>query len=54
MQTGRSHANKTSLVLMWRIMMDVDNNEDLAFVLGQNEKPEFCEKMKDLLKKLRD
>lgn len=26
MQTGRSHANKTSLVLMWRIMMDVDNN----------------------------
>lgn len=54
MQTGRAYANKTSLVLMRRIMMDVDNNEDLAFVLGQNEKPEFCEKMKDLLKKLRD
>ena len=51
LQTGRTRTRKTSLVLMRRIMMDVDNNEDLEFVLGQNEKPDFCEKIKDLLKK---
>ncbi|MBM3895614.1 MAG: 2-phospho-L-lactate guanylyltransferase [Thaumarchaeota archaeon] len=49
LKTGRDHTSKTSLVLMRRIMMDVDNNEDLQFVLGQNEKPGFCEKMKGLL-----
>ena len=51
LQTGRTCTRKTSLVLMRRIMMDVDNNEDLEFVLGQNEKPDFCEKIEDLLKK---
>jgi 2-phospho-L-lactate/phosphoenolpyruvate guanylyltransferase len=51
MQTGRTRTRKASLVLMRRIMMDVDNNEDLEFVLGQNEKPDFCEKIEDLLKK---
>ena len=50
LHTGRTHTNKTSLVLMRRIMMDVDNNEDLEFVLGQNEKPDFCEKIENLLK----
>ncbi len=51
LHTGRTHTRKTSLVLMRRIMMDVDNNEDLEFVLGQNEKPDFCEKIENLLKK---
>jgi 2-phospho-L-lactate guanylyltransferase len=51
LHTGRKHTSKTSLVLMRRIMMDVDNNEDLEFVLGQNEKPDFCEKIEILLKK---
>ncbi|MEX0657278.1 MAG: 2-phospho-L-lactate guanylyltransferase [Nitrosopumilaceae archaeon] len=49
LHTGRKHTNKTSLVLMRRIMMDVDNNEDLQFVLAQNEKPDFCEKIEKLL-----
>ena len=49
LHTGRTRTSKTSLVLMRRIMMDVDNNEDLEFVLDQNEKPDFCEKMKNLL-----
>jgi len=48
--TGRTRTRKTSLVLMRRIMMDVDNNEDLEFVIGQNEKPDFCEKVTNLLK----
>lgn len=51
LHAGRTHTRKTSLVLMQRIMMDVDNNEDLGFVLGHNEKPEFCEKIGNLLKK---
>ncbi len=50
LKTGRAHTDKTSLVLMRRIMMDVDNNEDLQFVLGQNEKPDFCENIRNLLK----
>ena len=50
LQTGRIHTRKTLLVLMRRIMMDVDNNEDLEFVIGQNEKPDFCEKVANLLK----
>jgi len=51
LQTGRTCTRKTSLVLMRRIMMDVDNNNDLEFILDQNEKPDFCEKIEDLLKK---
>ena len=51
LQTGRIHTRKTLLVLMRRIMMDVDNNEDLEFVIGQNEKPDFCEKVENLFKK---
>ncbi|HXV51172.1 MAG TPA: 2-phospho-L-lactate guanylyltransferase [Nitrosopumilaceae archaeon] len=50
LHTGRTRTRKTSLVLMRRVMMDVDNNEDLQFVLDQNEKPEFCEKLAGLLK----
>ena len=49
LQTGRIHTRKTLLVLMRRIMMDVDNNADLEFVLGQDEKPDFCEKIERLL-----
>jgi len=51
LQTGRTRTNKASLVLMRRIMIDVDNNEDLEFVLGQNEKPEFCETIERIYSK---
>ena len=49
LQTGRNHTKNTSLVLMRRIMMDVDNNDDLEFVLGQNENSEICEKIKTII-----
>ena len=46
LQTGRAHTNKTSLVLIQRIMMDVDNNDDLEFVLSRNVKSDICEKIR--------
>ena len=49
LQTGRKHTRNTSLVLIRRIMMDVDNNDDLEFVLGQNENSEICEKIKTII-----
>ena len=49
LQTGRKHTRNTSLVLIRRIMMDVDNNDDLGFVLGQNENSEICEKIKTII-----
>lgn len=47
--TGRLHTQNTSLVLLSRIMLDIDSSDDISFALGQNSKPEFCEKIKKLL-----
>ena len=49
LHTGRKHTRNTSLVLIQRIMMDIDNNDDLEFVLGQNENSEICEKIKTII-----
>ena len=49
LHTGRKHTRNTSLVLIRRIMMDIDNNDDLEFVLGQNENSEICEKIKTII-----
>ena len=46
--TGKSQTINTHLVLIRRIMIDVDNQEDLEFILTQNEKPSFCEKISNL------
>lgn len=45
---GRSQTQNTSLVLIRRIMLDIDNQADLEFVLNQNEKPLICEKILEL------
>ena len=34
-----------SIALIRRIMLDVDNESDLAFMLKQKDKPEFCNKI---------
>lgn len=47
--TGRSYTQNTSLVLLSRIMLDIDSSDDISFALGQNSKPEFCEKIKGIL-----
>jgi len=38
-----------ALVFVKRIMWDVDNLEDLEFLLQQNEKPEIAKKIKNIL-----
>jgi 2-phospho-L-lactate guanylyltransferase len=48
--TGKSYTTNTSLVFVKRIMMDVDNMDDLKFVMAQNEKPNFCQKISDLIR----
>lgn len=47
--TGKSYTPNTSLVFVRRIMMDIDTNDDLRFVIEQNEKPNFCKKVVELL-----
>ena len=47
--TGKSHTSNTSLVFVRRIMMDVDNMDDLQFSLSQNEKPTFSQKIQQIL-----
>jgi len=46
LEVGKSLTSNTSLVLLRRIMMDVDNNEDLEFLLIQNEKPSVTSKIR--------
>ena len=45
LEVGKSLTSNTSLLLLRRIMMDVDNHEDLEFLLDQNEKPAVTSKI---------
>ncbi|MFB5645951.1 MAG: 2-phospho-L-lactate guanylyltransferase [Nitrosopumilaceae archaeon] len=49
LSTGKSCTPNTSLVFVKRIMMDVDNMDDLQFSLSQNEKPAFSKKILQIL-----
>lgn len=49
MNTAKEHTLNVAMVFVKRIMWDVDNNEDLKFLLEQNEKPEISEKIKKIL-----
>ena len=42
---------KISIGLIYRLMLDIDSNEDLEFVLKQNIKPEFCKEIKKIVDK---
>ena len=41
LHVGKSLTFNTSLVLLRRIMLDIDNQEDLKLLLSQNEKPQL-------------
>ena len=45
LEVGKSLTSNTSLVLLRRIMLDIDNQEDLEFLLSQNEKPIISSKI---------
>ena len=49
MNTAKEYTRNVALVFVKRIMLDVDNMEDLKFLLEQNEKPEITEKIKSIL-----
>jgi len=37
-----------SIALIHRIMIDIDNITDVNYVIKQNTKPSFCEKLKEI------
>ncbi len=49
MSTAKEITRDVSLVFAKRIMCDVDNFEDLQFLLNQNEKPDFVKKIRQVL-----
>ena len=49
MNTAKEHTLNVAMVFVKRIMWDVDNAEDLKFLLEQNEKPNIAEKIKKIL-----
>ena len=50
-ESAKNNNIKISIGLIYRLMLDIDSNEDLEFVLKQNIKPEFCEKIKIIIYK---
>jgi len=49
MNTAKKHTLNVAMVFVKRIMWDVDNKEDLEFLLGQDEKPKIAEIIKEIL-----
>ena len=49
MNTAKEHTLNVAMVFVKRIMWDVDNMEDLKFLLEQNEKPEITEKIRKVI-----
>ena len=49
MSTAKEITRDVSLVFVKRIMWDVDNLEDLKFLLSQDEKPEIAKKIQSVL-----
>ena len=49
LSTAKSLTPNTSLIFVRRLMLDIDNNEDLNFVISRNEKNPFCTKVQNLL-----
>ena len=42
---ARTRTNNISIALIRRMMLDIDDESDLAFMLKQNSKPDFCNKI---------
>jgi len=49
MNTAKEHTLNVAMVFVKRIMWDIDNNEDLKFLLEQKEKPDVAEKIRKIL-----
>lgn len=51
MSTAKENTREVSLVFAKRIMWDVDNLEDLEFLLSQDDKPEIAKKIQAVIEK---
>ena len=49
LNTAKEKTLNSALIFVKRIMLDVDNDEDLEFLLTQNEKPDLVKKIKEIL-----
>ena len=49
MKTAKEHTMNVAMVFVKRIMLDVDDQEDLELLLKLNEKPNLTEKIKKIL-----
>jgi 2-phospho-L-lactate guanylyltransferase len=49
MLTAKKHTMNVAMVFVKRVMLDVDSQEDLKFLLEQNEKPALVKKIKKIL-----
>ena len=50
-ESAKNEDIKITIGLLYRLMLDIDNTEDLEFVLKQNIKPEFCEKIRRIIER---
>jgi len=48
-EAAREFDVKISVGLIYRLMLDIDNTEDLEFVIKHNIKPELCNKIKKII-----
>ena len=42
---AKTKTNNISIALIRRMMIDIDDESDLTFMLKQNSKPDFCNKI---------
>ena len=49
MATAKEHTRNVAMVFVKRIMLDIDDKEDLELFLEQNEKPDLVEKIRKIL-----
>ena len=49
LSVGRAKTPNTSLVFIRRMMMDIDDADDLHFGLARNEKPHLCDRIRRIL-----
>ena len=48
-ESAKNYDVKISVGLIYRLMLDIDNVEDLEFVIKQNIKPEFCSQIQEII-----
>lgn len=48
LSAGKTKTSRTSLVLMQRIMLDIDSPDDVEYMLGLYEKPQICKRIREI------